>query len=264
MFPLRNTTDLLYDAALALFYPQSCAVCGASVESRFDGVTCANCWEESRVFSDADTLCWKCGTLAPAGVESDQREQVRCRRCDEAAFTAARACGLYEGALRASIIHLKRAPHISRHLTLLMSEICRHPPLNRATRIVSVPLHPEREKDRGFNQAAILAKALSKLLQLPFDDQVLARLEHTGRHRAGMDAQARRESVENAFVVMHPRIIAGEHILLVDDVFTTGATVSACSQVLLAAGAEQVLVLTIARPSDNVWSKPASLRGVIY
>lgn len=252
VFALTNKTDLLYDAALALFYPQPCGVCGASVESRFDGVVCASCWKDSRSFSDADTLCWKCGSLAPASVESDQREQVRCRRCDEAAFTTARSCGLYEGALRASIIHLKRAPHISRHLTLLMSEICRRPPLDRATRIVPVPLHPQREKERGFNQAAILAKALSKLLSLPFDDQVLARLEHTGRHRAGMDAQARRESVENAFAVVHPRIIAGEHILLVDDVFTTGATVSACSQALLAAGAEQVLVFTIARPSENV------------
>jgi competence protein ComFC len=112
-----------------------------------------------------------------------------------------------------------------------------------------VPLHPEREKERGFNQAAVLAEALSRFAQLPFADRALVRAQHTGRHRAGMDAQSRRESVENAFVVAHPRLIKGEHVLLVDDVFTTGATASACSRVLLEAGAEQVLVLTIARPA---------------
>ena len=112
-----------------------------------------------------------------------------------------------------------------------------------------VPLHPDREKQRGFNQAAVLAKAVSELLRLPLDEHALARREHTGRHRAGMDARARAESVENAFVVLQPRTIAGEHILLVDDVFTTGATASACARVLRDAGAEEVLVLTIARPS---------------
>ena len=66
-----------------------------------------------------------------------------------------------------------------------------------------------------------------------------------------MDAQARRESVADAFVVRQPQVIAGEHILLVDDVFTTGATVSASARALLAAGAEQVLVLTIARPAQR-------------
>jgi competence protein ComFC len=246
-----NTINLLYDAGLALFYPQACAVCGASVESRMDGVACAGCWQGTRLFSSADTLCWKCGAPAPAQVESadsGRKELIRCHRCDGASFTAARACGLYEGALRASIIALKRESHVPRNLAVLMSGTCKREPLNRATCIGAVPLHPEREKQRGFNQAALLAEELSKLAQLPFVDRVLVRTQHTGRHRAGMDAQARRESVENAFVVAHPRLIEGEHILLVDDVFTTGATVSACARVLLEAGAEQVLVLTVARP----------------
>jgi predicted amidophosphoribosyltransferase len=63
-----------------------------------------------------------------------------------------------------------------------------------------------------------------------------------------MDAMGRRASVASAFAVSYPRLVAGEKILLVDDVFTTGATVSACAQVLLSAGAESVLVLTVARP----------------
>lgn len=251
MFSLTNTTNLIYDATLALVYPQACAVCGASVESRFEGVACARCWQATRVFSSADPLCWKCGVPAPVKVLSegcDRREQIRCRRCDEASFSAARACGLYEGALRASVIALKREPNIPKNLAQLMWELCQHEPLNRASLIVAVPLHPEREKQRGFNQAAVLAEALSRLVSLPVAEGALVRTRHTGRHRAGMDAQARRESVEEVFAVAQPRIIAGESILLIDDVFTTGATASACALALTDAGAKEILVMTVARP----------------
>jgi competence protein ComFC len=247
---LTNTASSLYDAALALFYPQSCAVCGASVESRLDGVACARCWEKTRVFTDDETLCWKCGVLSLGSIAAEKREQVRCRRCDGEAFTAARACGIYEGALRASVLALKRQAHVAGRLRQVLFETARRAPLSSATCIVPVPLHPERERMRGFNQAALLARELSRLTHLPVGDQSLVRTAHTERHRAGMDAQARRESVETAFAVRHQRMIQGERILLVDDVFTTGATASACARALMTAGAMEVVVLTIARPSD--------------
>ena len=243
-----NIISALYDAALAVAYPQVCTVCDGSVESRFDGVACAGCWEETRVFTARDTLCWQCGALALGSLVEERCEQVRCRRCDNAAFTAARACGLYEGGLRASIIELKRAPHVPKRLAQLMVETCRRPPLDRSTLIVPVPLHPEREKERGFNQAVVLARELSHRIRWPVAENCLVRIEHTDRHRAGMDAQARRESVENAFALMSPQTIEGETILLIDDVFTTGATLSACAPALWNAGAKEVLALTLARP----------------
>ncbi len=122
------------------------------------------------------------------------------------------------------------------------------PPLSAATRIIPVPLHPERERERGFNQSAALGRALAQLTNLPLDEQSLTRVSHTAKHRAGMDARARRETVAGAFLVKRPRLIAGERVLLIDDVFTTGATVSECAFVLKAAGASSVFVLTIARP----------------
>ncbi|SRR5258708_6891485 len=247
-----NSTNAIYDAALALFYPQACAVCAASVESRFDGVVCDRCWTDANLFAIDDPLCWKCGAPARTRVTDEQREQVRCRRCDESSFTVARACGLYEGALRANVIALKRDPRVARRLALLLHEVSRRAPLNSATLIVPVPLHPQREKQRGFNQAAELAGSLSKLTGLPVADQSLCRRQHTGRHRAGMDAQARRESVENAFEVAQPRVILDEQVLLIDDVFTTGATVSACARTLRDAGAREVFVLTVARPAAQL------------
>jgi ComF family protein len=120
-------------------------------------------------------------------------------------------------------------------------------PLNSANLIVPVPLHPEREHERGFNQALLLARELARLSGLPLDEHSVVRRVHTERHRAGMDSIARRQSVSEAFAVRHPKLVAAQRVLLVDDVFTTGATVSACAMALKDSGADQVWVLTIAR-----------------
>ncbi|MGB7923617.1 MAG: double zinc ribbon domain-containing protein [Pyrinomonadaceae bacterium] len=246
---LRDHSISLYDAALALLYPQECAVCGASVESHADGVACDACWQQTRIFSGEETICWKCGAISVAeAVAEEKRIEVRCRRCETEAFTAARACGTYEGALRASVLALKHEPHVAPRLARLMSEAQRRAPLRDATRIVPVPLHPERMRERGFNQAAALAVALARSTRLPLDEWSLVRTLRPARYRAGMDASARRESVRGAFQTQRPRLIRGERILLVDDVFTTGATVNACASALKAAGAQAVFVLTVARP----------------
>jgi ComF family protein len=247
---LVQKASALYDAALALVYPQPCAVCEGSVESRNDGVACAACWQKTRTFGKEDLICWKCGVLSAGTVvvPEEQRREVSCHRCEGEQFTAARACGAYEGALRASILALKSEPHVGRRLARLLFETQQREPLSSATRIVPVPLHPERLRERGYNQAAELGRALARLAQLPLDEWSLVRTLHTERHRAGMDAQARRESVAGAFAVRRSRLIEAERILLIDDVFTTGATVSSCAGALRIAGAQDVFVLTIARP----------------
>ena len=245
---LTTLTSTLYDAALALVYPQTCAVCGGSVESRHDGVACAGCWKATHLFAEEDTVCWKCGAFTRANVSEDRRKSIRCGQCDEDSFSAARACGFYEGALRASVIELKREPHVAARLARLMFAALQREPINSANLIIPVPLHTSRERERGFNQAALLARELARLSHLPLDEHSVVRRVHTERHRAGMDARARRESVADAFAVRHPDSIRGRRVLLIDDVFTTGATVSACAAALNAAGAESVFVLTVARP----------------
>ncbi len=240
-------TSTLYDAALALVYPQACAVCGGSVESRRDGVACEACWKATWLFADDDTLCWKCGAFTRARVTEDRRRSIRCGQCDEDSFTAARACGFYEGALRASVLELKREPRVAPRLARLMFAALQREPLNSANLIIPVPLHPGRERERGFNQATLLARELARRSCLPLDEHSVVRRVQTGRHRAGMDSRARRESVANAFAVRHADTIATKRVLLIDDVFTTGATVSACAAELKDASAEEVFVLTIAR-----------------
>jgi ComF family protein len=244
---LARTASSLYDAALALVYPRSCELCEASVERRFDGAACSACWQATQLFNGEELMCGKCGVVLMNAMPQARKVEVRCRRCDAEPFTAARACGVYEGALRASVLALKREPYVAPRVAHMLFEAQQRAPLNVATRIVPVPLHAERERERGFNQAAILGRALAAETNLKCDEWSLVRIVHTARHRAGMDAEARRESVESAFEVQRPRLINEERILLVDDVFTTGATVSACASALKKAGAQDVFVLTLAR-----------------
>ena len=93
----------------------------------------------------------------------------------------------------------------------------------------------------------MLGRVLAERSGLPVDEWSLVRVAGSARHRAGMDARGRRETVEEAFAVARPRLVRGERVLLIDDVFTTGATVSACAAALMAAGAREVFVLTVAR-----------------
>ena len=233
---LTRAGEIICEAVLTLAYPQTCVICGQSVEQRRFGVACESCWKGTRIFTDHEEICWKCGAPGPA-----------CGRCVALAFTAARALGMYKGALRESALMVKRLPYVPRHIENLMVAAAARKPLNESTIVMPVPLHPKRLRTRGFNQASVLAQALSKSLQLPLDEVSLLRILGSEKYRAGLDVKGRRDTVAGAFKVSHPKLVAGEHILLVDDVFTTGATVSACAEVLAAAGAKSVFVLTLAR-----------------
>jgi ComF family protein len=244
---LTRALNGITDAVLAVIYPQACTLCGTSVESRGLGVACGLCWSNTRLFGDDAVVCWKCGAASIKPLSAQNPEQILCRHCNEEWFSAARSCGAYQGALRASVLALKTEPQISAYLAELLRKVCSRDPLHRASRVIPVPLHPKRQKARGFNQAAVIAQALTRHTALPLDEVSLLRVSHSERHRAGMDARGRRETVSGAFLVRYPSLITGEHVLLVDDVFTTGATVSACAEVLLKSGAAEVFVLTIAR-----------------
>ncbi len=244
------TISRLYDSALALLYPQPCKVCGASVESRADGFVCRDCWLATRVFGGAEVTCWKCGVLAAGQLSLGRIEAVRCGRCEDELFSAARSCGVYEKALRAAVLSLKTEPYLPTRLGQLLASAAARPPLDRAMRIIPVPLHPIRQRIRGFNQAEIIGSEVARRTGRILDTNSLYRRVHTERHRAGMDAIARRATVKDIFAVQHRRVIAGETVLLVDDVYTTGATACASAAALLEAGAQEVLLLTIARTSQ--------------
>jgi ComF family protein len=116
-----------------------------------------------------------------------------------------------------------------------------------ADMIVPIPLSRTRRFERGFNQAEIIARIVGKALCLPVDAYSLSRIKHTAMHRAGMDRKARERTVEKAFEVVRPKLVAGKRILLIDDVLTSGSTASSCAKILKAAGTRSVSLFTIAR-----------------
>jgi ComF family protein len=119
-------------------------------------------------------------------------------------------------------------------------------PAGRPGLLVPVPLHPRRERERGFNQASLLARRIGRAWQVPVHDDALVRRVATPS-QTELDAPARRANVRNAFRLRRPELIAGRHVLLVDDILTTGATLSECARCLRAGGAATVGALTVAR-----------------
>lgn len=247
---LTQAAHNFYDSLLSIFYPQPCELCGSSVESRTHVPACIKCWKLTSLFQGTESLCWKCGlVMHPAGRTVDPCS-INCHRCDELLFAAARACGVYELALREAVLQLKRQPRLTSYLVPFLIRVAQRPPLNQATRIIPVPLHPQRERQRGFNQAAVIARTIGPLLGLVVDESVLTRVVASHKYRAGLDQKGRFDSVANAFEVRFPSIVRDEVILLVDDVLTTGATASSCAEALLSAGARSVFLLTLARPAN--------------
>ncbi len=242
---MRIYLNDLQDAVLTLVYPHGCKLCGASVESASNGAACALCWSKTPVFNFHETLCQKCGRLLEHAGERTQN--TLCHRCDNDFYEAARAVGVYKGALRLTVLELKEKPAVPLRLEKLLVHAFEQFPLSQAAKIIPVPLHPKRRRERGFNQAAVLARSLSKQTGQPVLENCLTREIYTTQHRGAMDERARRESVEKAFVVKQPRLVENQKILLIDDVFTSGATASVCAQALKEKGASEVFVLTIAR-----------------
>ena len=112
--------------------------------------------------------------------------------------------------------------------------------------IIPIPLHPRKERVRGFNQATLLARELSMRLSLAVDEQTLIRVIATPP-QATLTAQSRRKNVQNIFSVRNTTIVRGKNIILVDDVKTTGATLEQAARVLKKAGAKQIWAITVAR-----------------
>lgn len=233
----------LLDSLLSLTFPQACQICENSVENYADGVVCRECWQRTRIFSGNEVLCAKCGAFLIEG----KPVETFCHRCGNHFYDHAKAVGIYEKALAASILELKKIPYLSKTLRELYFSAFENSDFHDADLLIPIPLSKRRRIERGFNQAEVSGKFLAGKTKIKCDDKTLIRTIHTPMHRAAMDRKAREMTVEKAFEVTRPKLIEGKNILLIDDVFTSGATVSACAEILKKNGAARVYVLTIAR-----------------
>jgi ComF family protein len=233
----------LWRGALDLIFPPQSLDGGAAPLA---GGLSAPTW--SRIHFLDGPVCDGCG--APFEYEIG----ARCAAClaKPRAFDAARAACLYDEASRDPILKLKHAdrldlaPMLARWLSRAAADL-----LDEAEAIAPVPLHPMRLLRRRYNQAAEIARPLSRLADLPYLPDVLVRRRATDS-QGGKSGSGRRRNVAGAFVVPPSRVrqVQGRRILLVDDVMTTGATLEGCARALKAAGAARVDVAVVARVKE--------------
>lgn len=230
---------------LGFFYPEICQLCENERATAKDGFVGPECWRQVRFIRAP--FCERCG-LPFEGEITNKFECTNCREM-ELHFSYARSAVVAKSVVLEAIHRFKysHALWFENFLTdLLLREAA--PVLHGQNWdfIAPVPLHSLKEREREFNQAEILAGHLSAATKIPLNTKLLRRVTPT-MTQTRLTKQQRAENMRGAFAV-HPGMkLSGEKIILVDDVFTTGATTSACAKALRKAGAGEVCVWTVAR-----------------
>jgi ComF family protein len=220
----------------------ACAACGELLEHPTQGPVCLGCWHSIRPLTPP--LCDRCGDPLPTwrAISTALQQCPRCRRARRF-IDRARALGDYDGALREIVHSLKYEGRRSLAHTLgALLRTSGSDMLTGAACVIPVPLHASKQRRRGFNQAADLARQLGCPVV-----HALVRIRATPS-QTGLPARQRRHNLTNAFApTRHARGLVGACVVLIDDVSTTGATLEACARVLKEAGVREVRALTAAR-----------------
>ncbi len=244
------------ESLFAVLFPSDCRICSAPLIRISRLPVCQECLDAIGPITGG--VCTVCGErmFSPYAVDGTAGG-ARCGLCRRAhpLFVRAAAYGSYESGLR-ELIHLLKyggvrpaanvlGRMLAEAIATLESEFSAD-----AVVVVPVPLHRTKLRQRGFNQAELIARAAMKIKRpanrLRLCVGVLERKRETAS-QIGLTSHQRRENLRGAFGVAHPEAVKGGEVLVVDDVYTTGATVSECARVLLRAGATKVGVATVAR-----------------
>jgi ComF family protein len=255
---LRSTAHDTVSCLSTVFLPSPCRLCGQPLSEITRVPVCSSCWKH--LPAQPGTLCHLCGERLPRDSSAESTEQL-CPSCSEAEppFAQAVAHGVYEGSLR-ELLHLlkyeRMEPIAARLAAMMASHVLAMRNLPSSLKVVPVPLHRGRRRERGFNQAELLARGIVQHLR---QQRPAMRIEHSAgvlerrratESQAGLSPNQRRVNVRGAFFVPEGRAqaaIQGCDVLLIDDIYTTGATARACSLALRRAGAASVRVATVAR-----------------
>ena len=223
--------------------PAECLLCRAAVHTAPDDpLICSLC--RSRWNPIPDPVCDRCGQPLDRDLE--------CRICEgwPPGFRGVRSAVWLSGTAR-DAVHALKYNGWRRAAEGIVPVMTKLEPVRNGSVLVPIPLGAARRRERGYNQSAELARALGRLVSLPVDEARLRRRRETAR-QTGLAPDARRANLAGAFAA---RVAPGERPVLVDDVFTTGATLLAAAEALLAAGAAAVSAVTFARavrPLDDL------------
>jgi ComF family protein len=245
MKKVKTLAQSAINTTLGLFYPEVCARCQDETATAPEGFVGANCRRQVQFVRPP--FCRRCGLP----FEGDITTSFDCNNCREMElhFSYARAAVVAKTVVLEAIHRFKysRAFWFENFLAgLLLAEAV---PVLRGQKhsfIVPVPLHPLKKREREFNQAERLAAHLSRATGIPLNARLLHRVKPTAT-QTKLTRKERATNMHGAFAVRGGLELDGEHIILVDDVFTTGATTNDCARALCAAGAGEVCVWTVAR-----------------
>ncbi len=242
---LKNILSKWIFPIISIVYPSSCRICGKFIEKAGEKVVCGDCLDRAEIYQG--DVCQVCGRF----FYFRGGKSAVCLEClnDPPQFRRHRAAGHYAGTIKQIIILFKYGQHesLKRPLVefLLKSQEARKL-MEGVDLVIPVPLHPSRQKERGFNQSELLAEEIARRNKLQLARRVLIKTRKT-LAQVSLEAEERRNNLLGVFSVRKPKKISGRVILLVDDVFTTGSTCRECSRTLMEAGAKEVRVLTLAR-----------------
>lgn len=229
-----------------LVLPVECAVCQSVLTDDPVPFFCRSCWNGVSRFTGPS--CTRCGQPFASPVTLTYASRHMCASCRlrPPAYTRAWACFPYESPLLDAIRLFKYHGKVvlASYLGDLMGrDAGLLPPVDM---VMPVPLHSERLRNRGFNQALLLADRLNRRLQLPISYDNLIRLRPT-LPQTELTRKERLNNLRRAFVVLRPEHVEDRRVLLIDDVLTTGTTVNECAKALRKAGSAEVYVLALAR-----------------
>lgn len=240
MISIKNILGKIADA----FYPRICPGCG-ELSDRPERYLCWSCFSSIPLFTG--DLCDQCGSMITAHVS----HRFICSACrvDRPAFDRVRAAAHFTGGIRKQIHAFKyqNALWLKRDFAdLLEGCLMAHFDIDAIDAVLPVPLHPVRQRERTYNQSAILAGELARRLDRRLDTRSLIRIKQTGT-QTRLHARERHKNMAHAFQVVRPEWVRGRTLLVVDDVMTTGATLDACAKELKKAGARRVWGIALAR-----------------
>ena len=239
--PIQNWLNV----GLGFLYPETCQLCGEEHATAREGFVCRHCWTQVRFIRPP--FCERCGLPYPGDL-TDPFECANCREM-ELHFSSARSAVVARGIVR-EVIHRYKYQRALWFETFLADLLIRESKPVFCEQhwdfIVPVPLHSVKHREREFNQAERLAIHLSAATRIPLNTKLLRRVTPTATQTL-LTREQREKNMRGAFAVPRHSGLNGERIILIDDVFTTGATTSACAKVLKSAGAGDVCVWTVAR-----------------
>ena len=217
--------------------------CEALIE--VEDIFCTTC--STQIIHLSGAICFVCGGPFVSDAATSHSPEHRCGECREnpPPYSKAITPLLYDGPLASAICQFKyqKKPHLARPLARLIIQ-----DIDKTTVdcVMAIPLHPARLRSREFNQSLLLARQIGMSLSLPYFIDAMIRTRKTPP-QVGLSRKERDENIKGAFEVTQPNKIKEQRILLVDDVYTTGATLKEGAKTLMHAGAKEVFVATIAR-----------------